>query len=332
MNKNIQLLLEGLFDDFDDIFTLDDTAIDIAKSVSTPTSLFECSNKEELNEYLIAKYNLEERFNKFLNDFYHSKNHASTAIKNCDKNDYYIDDNYIGSTKFLSFVTKDNITINIELNTRTEENNSLIYRNKPLSGLNMVYLKVDKFTMDLGYDEHIISSLHQKAQDIIKDFNTNLFKENLAQKAKVFLRQVIEFKLGTEFLINEMKYPGKVYKVVQKDIDRMRKCLETGNYAGFDAITKPDKMVARLAAFFICAKDNYRYQDMELKLTESDYLLFTFHRFNILWRAKKINSRSNYYNNKYSSNALLLLEKLNGFPNIHLNDVLVTYNEYKDKF
>jgi hypothetical protein len=43
----------------------------------------------------------------------------------------------------------------------------------------------------------------------------------------------------------------------------MNKCIDTRNFSGFDKITKADKMVARLAALFICAK-NRNIKDLQL--------------------------------------------------------------------
>jgi hypothetical protein len=99
----------------------------------------------------------------------------------------------------------------------------------------------------------------------------------------------------------------------------MSKCLYTDNYAGFDAIKKPEKMVARLAALYILVNKERHIDELEIK----DDLLYKIVNDKI-YRSK---SFGRYYDSTYR-----LLAKVNLFNNIHVNDVIATYNAYKDKF
>ena len=111
----------------------------------------------------------------------------------------------------------------------------------------------------------------------------------------------------------------------------MVKCLETENFSGFDKITKPEKMIARVTAFFIAAK-NKGYERYEFKL--NDEAIFNY-MFNIA------STRTSYtsYGNRYNGNkqhtyeyTVQMLLKIKQFPTLHLKDVIATYNAYKDKF
>ena len=99
----------------------------------------------------------------------------------------------------------------------------------------------------------------------------------------------------------------------------MTKCLSTGNYAGFDAITKPDKMVARMAALFICARKQ-GYTNMTLGFNE-DILLRVITGYSPY--RTRYNQRGDYIG---------VLTRLQKFPTLHLKDVIATYNAYVDMF
>jgi hypothetical protein len=55
----------------------------------------------------------------------------------------------------------------------------------------------------------------------------------------------------------------------------MVKCIYTENFSGFDKITNADKMIARITAFFIAAK-NLGYKNYELKLNDEAIFNYMF--------------------------------------------------------
>lgn len=160
---------------------------------------------------------------------------------------------------------------------------------------------------------------------IIDKINQEWFSDGIKKTNEInmALREQVETVFKTKRLADELTCTGKVYKVTQKDIDRMQKCLLTGKYNGFDKITKSDKMVARMAALFICAK-NMGYKDMQLSFND-DILIsaITGARSYRTSRSMYMNKRQDYIN---------VLKKLQVFPDIHLKDVIATYNAYKDQF
>lgn len=120
-------------------------------------------------------------------------------------------------------------------------------------------------------------------------------------------------------IVTELTAEPKPYPVTQKDITRMANIIRSGKgtIQGFNAITKADKMVARLAAYFICA-DHFNIETDRLKSLDEEALLRIF---------------SNLKRNSRSSSAEDLCKTLNRdiFQGIHLVDVLYAYKKYKDR-
>lgn len=120
-------------------------------------------------------------------------------------------------------------------------------------------------------------------------------------------------------IVTELTAEPKPYPVTQKDITRMANIIRSGKGAiqGFNAITKADKMVARLAAYFICA-DHFNIATDQLKSLDEEALLRIF---------------TGVTRNSRSSSAENLCKTLNRdiFQGIHLVDVLYAYKRYKDR-
>ena len=165
---------------------------------------------------------------------------------------------------------------------------------------------------------------YNSTQFDIKSQQSEIYDALLKQVEKVF---------NTQRITDELTCTGKVYKVVQKDIDRMNKCIDTRNFSGFDKITKADKMVARLAALFICAK-NRNIKDLQLQF--NDDILLTIILGHKIYNKSYTRQRGRYggyrINMSSKEDFINILRKLQKFPTIHLKDVIATYNAYKDQF
>lgn len=357
MNKNIKLLLESLFDDeFDDLYNddaLDKTSEQIANATKI-TSLGQCDNQEEVDEYFINKYDLN---NQVIN----------TVISVMDEIDKCTDNGFFWSSRFDSNKLSDEHRMvmprsNSFINPTTrkyeevynfdcyigskeskdfkftikQEPYSITYRNKEkvvkswtvvFNGKEENYKIIWKL---INYPSILIRRPGDKDKNapinkVIDKINQEQFSD-VAKKTNEIdtaLKEQVESVFKTKRLADELTCTGKVYKVTQKDIDRMQKCLLTGKYNGFDKITKSDKMVARMAALFICAK-NMGYKDMQLSFND-DILIsaITGARSYRTSRSMYMNKRQDYIN---------VLKKLQVFPDIHLKDVIATYNAYKDQF
>ena len=165
---------------------------------------------------------------------------------------------------------------------------------------------------------------YNSTQFDIKSQQSEIYDALLKQVEKVF---------NTQRITDELTCTGKVYKVVQKDIDRMNKCIDTRNFSGFDKITNADKMVARLAALFICAK-NRNIKDLQLQF--NDDILLTIILGRKIYNKSYTRQRGRYggyrINMSSKEDFINILRKLQKFPTIHLKDVIATYNAYKDQF
>lgn len=344
MNKNIKKLLESLFDDdFNDIY-VDDTDSDtqeVSQMIQDNfkiTSLAQCDNIDEVNEYFINKYDL---VNNVLNTITNimsaiKKTHFLYAI-DCDQfnNDYCkvsLDRDYttLRENTYFRCVIGDNFIFNIK-----RVPYEITYRNKPK--------EFEAWCVSFPYttDEIILSvctdNMNTAVNKFITKYNSTQFDIKL-QQSEIYdasLKQV-EKVFNTQRITDELTCTGKVYKVVQKDIDRMNKCIDTRNFSGFDKITKADKMVARLAALFICAK-NRNIKDLQLQFNDDILLTIILgHKIYTKSYTRQYGRYGRYggyrINMSNKEDFINILRKLQKFPTIHLKDVIATYNAYKDQF
>ena len=341
MNKNIKKLLESLFDDdFNDIY-VDDTNSDtqeVSQMIQDNfkiTSLAQCDNIDEVNEYFINKYDLVNNVLNTITDIMSAikKTHFPYAI-DCDQfnNDYCkvsLDRDYatLRENKYFRCVIGDNFIFNIK-----RVPYEITYRNKPK--------EFEAWSVSFPYttDEIILSvctdNMNTAVNKFITKYNSTQFDIN-SQQSEIYdasLKQV-EKVFNTQRITDELTCTGKVYKVVQKDIDRMNKCIDTRNFSGFDKITKADKMVARLAALFICAKSR-NIKDLQLQF--NDDILLTIILGHKIYTTSYTRQRGRYggyrINMSSKEDFINILRKLQKFPTIHLKDVIATYNAYKDQF
>ena len=344
MNKNIRKLLESLFDDdFNDIY-VDDTNSDtqevsqMIQDNSKITSLAQCDNIDEVNEYFINKYDL-------VNNVLNTITDIMSAIKktlfpyaiDCDQfnNDYCkvsLNRNYatLRENKYFRCVIGDNFIFNIE-----QIPYEITYRNKPK--------EFSAWCVSFPYtkDEIILSvcnipdNMNTAVNKFITKYNSTQF-DIKSQQSEIYdaLLKQVEKVFNTQRITEELTCTGKVYKVVQKDIDRMNKCIDTRNFSGFDKITKADKMVARLAALFICAKSR-NIKDLQLQF--NDDILLNIILGHGVYSKSYIRQYGRYgghnlINMNSKEDFINILRKLQKFPTIHLKDVIATYNAYKDQY
>lgn len=300
MDKNVKLLVESLFDDFDDIYD-DDTDVEEVSSkiqkLNKISSLAECTSVDEINMYLYEKMlDTKEKEGEPLNTWLNSVG------------------TYSFNKGYYKFSNK------IFLSNTVADSPELMYRGKMTKFPNAVYINVlfHMSVKDSVIWEISTRNVSQQAAKIITQFNKKNSEERDSNITNAIL-STIQFAYKTDRLYEELTCTGKVYKVVDKDIQRMSKCLLTGNYTGFDAITKPEKMVARLAALFICAKKQ-GYSKMTLGFND-DILLRVITDYAPY---KTSNNRRGDY--------IGVLRRLQKFPTLHLKDVIATYNEYINKF
>lgn len=341
MNKNIKKLLESLFDDdFNDIY-VDDTDSDtqevsqMIQDNSKITSLAQCDNIDEVNEYFINKYDLVNNVLNTITDIMSAikKTHFPYAI-DCDQfnNDYCkvsLDRDY-RENKYFRCVIGDNFIFNIK-----RVPYEITYRNKPKEfeawcvsfpyTTDEIILSVCTDNMNTAVNKFITK--YNSTQFDIKSQQSEIYDASLKQVEKVF---------NTQRITDELTCTGKVYKVVQKDIDRMNKCIDTRNFSGFDKITKADKMVARLAALFICAK-NRNIKDLQLQFNDDILLTIILgHKIYTKSYTRQYGRYGRYgsyrINMSNKEDFINILRKLQKFPTIHLKDVIATYNAYKDQF
>ena len=299
MDKHVKLLVESLFDDFDDIYNADEDIEAKIQQLYKIKSLAECTTIDEINTYLFDK----------INDDIAKENGQSLEQWLSSINPYNCYD-----IKDFNFGGK------IKLSCTKDNSPEIMYRGKMTTFPNTVWIKVisgyirkDKIVWEVCTKD--VSSQAKKVIDTFNKENNEVRYTNIINE----ILNVIQISYKTERLYEELTCTGKVYKVVDKDIQRMTKCLSTGNYAGFDAITKPDKMVARMAALFICARKQ-GYTDMTLGFNE-DILLRVITGYSPY--RTRFNRRGDYIG---------VLTRLQKFPTLHLKDVIATYNAYVDMF
>lgn len=367
MRKNIKLLLESLFDDdFDEIYDevpINSTSQQIGDAVKI-TSLGQCDNADDVDEYFINKYNLQNMVINTITDVMSEidkcteLNEFKSYKFNCDK---FTEDNRIVTLDENSMV--DPVTMkydyfytfkcfigpNKDFSFQiAQQPYEITYRNKQrtILGWYVVFNDDNKILWKLiNLSSTIIRIPMDKDKDKNGPINNFIDKLNQTQFSNVNdkissvidgLKMHVKQKFKTQRIANELNCEGKVYKVTQKDIDRMNKCLDTRNFSGFDKITKSDKMVARLAALFICAK-NRNIKDLQLQF--NDDILLSIILGHGVYNKSSYWKQSNYghrYSSRINMNSkedfINILKKLQNFPDIHLKDVIATYNAYKEQF
>ena len=345
MNKNIKLLLESLFDDLDDIFVSDDEEVnDIINRDYAAKCIADCKSEDQLIKYLIDKHNLYNDLYQLILSFINTgsckeftETHPDTNIK-VEKNWYYKGD--YGHRKEIYFDIIKFFVLDVEVKFPLiidKEDITITFRNKPK--------ELQQYVLLLKKDKDIIKKvpLSIYSPDKVSNQETVIrekINEEYKSKFNTELQDILyeTFKLSNfKFILDELNTPGKVYKVVDKDIQRMTKCIETRDYLGFDKITKPEKMVARIAAFFIMG-DKLNREDCKLKIDDKLLVQLT------MTRARNIGKESfrphSYYGRKIRSSnweernqvRLQVLSSYKTIPGLHLNDIIETYNAYKNKF
>ena len=302
MDKHVKLLVESLFDDFDDIYNDDTDNEEVSAKIQQLVkikSLAECTTIDEINTYLFDK----------INDDIAKENGQSLEQWLNSINPYNCND-----IKDFNFGGK------IKLSCTKDKSPEIMYRGKMTTFPNTVWIEViiGYIRKDKIVWEVCTKDVSSQAKKVIDAFNKENNEARYTNVINAILNN-IQSSYKTERLLEELTCTGKVYKVVDKDIQRMTKCLSTGNYAGFDAITKPDKMVARMAALFICARKQ-GYTNMTLGFNE-DILLRVITGYSPY--RTRYNQRGDYIG---------VLTRLQKFPTLHLKDVIATYNAYVDMF
>ena len=302
MDKHVKLLVESLFDDFDDIYNDDTDNEEVSAKIQQLVkikSLAECTTIDEINTYLFDK----------INDDIAKENGQSLEQWLNSINPYNCND-----IKDFNFGGK------IKLSCTKDKSPEIMYRGKMTTFPNTVWIEViiGYIRKDKIVWEVCTKDVSSQAKKVIDAFNKENNEARYTNVINAILNN-IQSSYKTERLLEELTCTGKVYKVVDKDIQRMTKCLSTGNYAGFDAITKPDKMVARMAALFICARKQ-GYTNMTLGFNE-DILLRVITGYSPY--RTRFNRRGDYIG---------VLTRLQKFPTLHLKDVIATYNAYVDMF
>ena len=302
MDKHVKLLVESLFDDFDDIYNDDTDNEEVSAKIQQLVkikSLAECTTIDEINTYLFDKIN------------------DDIAKENGQSLEQWLD----SINPYNCYDIKDfNFGRKIKLSCTKDKSPEIMYRGKMTTFPNTVWIEViiGYIRKDKIVWEVCTKDVSSQAKKVIDTFNKENNEARYTNVINAILNN-IQSSYKTERLLEELTCTGKVYKVVDKDIQRMTKCLSTGNYAGFDAITKPDKMVARMAALFICARKQ-GYTNMTLGFNE-DILLRVITGYSPY--RTRYNQRGDYIG---------VLTRLQKFPTLHLKDVIATYNAYVDMF
>ena len=335
MNKNIKKLLESLFDDdFNDIYVNDTQEIpQIIQDNSKITSLAQCDNIDEVNVYFINKYDL-------INNVLNTITDIMSAVQKHSKLPFTIDCDQFNNEQrnisvqranscYFKCVIGGSFTFEIYLIPY-----EAVYRNKSRE-FRAWCVKFPDVNDEIVLRIDQNSSYTAPVNKFIESYNKTYFDINEYQKQIVeVLMESVEQVFNTQRITEELTCTGKVYKVVQKDIDRMNKCINTRNFSGFDKITKADKMVARLAALFICAKSR-NIKDLQLQF--NDDILLNIILGHGVYSKSYIRQYGRYgghnlINMNSKEDFINILRKLQKFPTIHLKDVIATYNAYKDQF
>lgn len=345
MNKNIKELTKLLYMKFlneDLLSDLEDEDDDDSEFVynSHKLKLTECSTPELVISFFKSQYDLE-LISKFFVEFAETMWNApymahSDADKLAEKYNNSIKDNNMkfspdGGLK----ITANEIcpalgyyytyAVSFQPNeTDIDPEFQLIYRNKP------VILKCYTINDHIAFLREVPGK--DKLNVLIKQKNEELIKNIPTLVNEVFTHYISQFTIPKR-TAEEVSCTGKVYKVTQKDIDRMKKCVETQNYTGFKKITQPAKMVARLAALCIVEGKCIPFDDTMLSF-------YLYHKPNMDRAQKTTYNRygprstyaRRYYRLSNNEDLAAVLGKLREFDNLHLKDVIETYNAYKDQF
>ena len=364
MRKIIKSLLEGLFDDFGELFAVEDDMESLEKITTYKiNSLMECNSIEDMNTYIMEKMNLIdiiEQVSNIINqagitrkaeeDLKSLKDEGKINVDYYGNSYYWYDGEPELRVKVYLFNDKG---ITLYFREKTDEIPGLVYRNKPVTAtciymtdenkdksINLGYQiinRVAKTTSRYGLAQTRYSKSqgkyvpletgdHPKLQQMKKEYNAKLW-ENMNDNIFDFLQNQFNNILHTDKIFAELEAPGKVYKVVQKDYDRMENLFSDSSWkqtkynqilTGFDKITNPNKLIARIFAYFIAAK-NYKAQDQIFQIDEN--LLLTYFFGHAIWSSRRSNDLRTQ-----------LILKMKKYPELHLKDIVVTYEAYKDKF
>ena len=355
-----QKLNEGLFDDFEDLFDIDDSTDELmAAQNGQKTSLLECESINDINDYLIDHFKLINTIKEVADIIFHTGFSSSHGIKT--ELNPLVQSGKISNVETYgnSYFDDGNIEIRLTINIISGYGVNLIfkegpsqaipgltYRNKPVVAP-YIYFKLNTYKHSseeiiCGYE--IIKRTnsgnyrwstsqqkrvpvevgdHPKLQSMKQQYNNNIWL-NIEGKIRELLLDYFNNVMNTSKIFAELEAPGKVYNIKQKDYDRMDNCFGAGRkklndiLSGFDKITNPDKMLKRVAAYFIAAKNN-NAPDQMFKLNDDILLMYFF---------KDPDSSSKWAHDLRTQ----IILKLKNFPELHLKDVILTYEAYKDKF
>lgn len=182
------------------------------------------------------------------------------------------------------------------------------------------YLTIDdNIKLYLRYG-NVNTASGQKNQQVCNKKNNAVKQEFIVSLRDSIMSQIENFS-GIDRLYNYITTPGKKYKIVQKDIDRMKVCKDTGRYNGFDAITTPAKFVARISALFLLCFNGWNFSPED----EDALLLFAaFGGKTYLIKNRLRNKYYNWANNSDISNVFYTLNALRRFPELTFNDIKET--------
>ena len=277
---------------FDDFYEDDDRSTLMDDYIKIQ-KLVECTTPEEVKDYIIDKINLQDICNSIIRtcQTYKTIDNLSRGIRIND---------WLEANQYDALLEGTIIRFDILLNNLQNELSTLT-----------INCNVTGKTFYIGY---------RYGGDPL-DYDT-LFKEIIKN-----LNYIFQF----DRIAEELTCTPKIYKVTQKDIDRMDKCIRTNEYQGFDKITKSDKMVARLAALLIVGEKKYGWEPLKL----NDETLLRLFTKNNESQHSSTTYRKNYYPRRYRKldvNVFRVFDRIKLFPDIHIADVLATYDKYKNQF
>lgn len=287
-----QHLNENILDDFyeDDDIEKSTLMDDYIKN----RKLVDCTIPEEVKDYIIDKINLQDICNNIIR-ICQTYNKTKTVIDDLSKG-IYIND-WLYAIYYHQVGSVEKIRFDIRLN-------KLLTELSPIE----IYCNVTKGTFSITY----------LGDDYSIDYDT------LFNKISKYLNSIFQF----DRIAEELTCTPKIYKVTQKDIDRMDKCIYTRDYSGFDKITKSDKMVARLAALLIVGEKKYGWEPLKIN-DETLLRLFSKNK-----NSQHLTTNNHFYGRYHKSNVSVfrVFDRIRLFPNIHIADVLATYEKYKNEF
>lgn len=272
MNKYIKQLVESFFDDmFDekdeeqndnqilsniDTDTEDNTNQSIVNSVYKAYKFTECRNINDIIDTYMDKDKIITWYNDKINDVIQfCKQQISIANTNITPLLY--------SNKILDNVNRNYTNYNISFtdplnNTTTIEfhvNSKILGDYSSMHILNMKlstrlynvpqFIENNFFVCAFFLKTYQNSKTDEIANIANKDNQDDKFN---AYTYKKYVKSIIDKSdIGTNIL-KENNHKEVVYTISEKDMSRMDKCYKTKKYSGFQAITKLEKLVPRLAA------------------------------------------------------------------------------------